>query len=357
MRALVYAGRGRRTWTEVPDPAITDPRDAIIQVDTVTICGTDLHILAGDVPEVRPGRVLGHEAVGTVAEIGAAVTSLTPGDRVVASCISACGTCAYCRRGIYGQCRQGGGWTLGHLIDGVQAEFARLPFADLSTYKLPAHVPDEAAVLLADILPTSYEVGVLNGRVKPGDTVVVIGAGPVGLAAILTARLFSPTRIIAVDKAEPRLRAAKRLGADITVTPEDDPLEIVRSVTGGLGADVVIEAVGTPATFDLCTTLIRPAGRIANVGVHGAPVTLHLEQLWAKNVTITTGLVDTFSTPTLLQMLESRRLDIDGLVTHHFPLEEFEQAYDVFADPGRTGALKVVLGRRPAPPVVDETVA
>ena len=345
MKALVYGGPGQRSWTQTPDPTITDPRDAIIRVDTVTICGTDLHILGGDVPAVEPGRILGHEAVGTVEEVGAGVTGLAAGDRVLASCISACGTCRYCRTGRYGQCLGGGGWILGHRTDGVQAQYARIPFADLSTYRLPASVSDEAAVLLADILPTSYEVGVLNGAVRPGQTVVVVGAGPIGLAAILTARLYSPATIIAVDKATSRLDAAKRIGADITVKPDENAVGVVRAATDGLGADVVMEAVGTPATFELCTTLVRPGGRVANIGVHGGPATLHLEDLWIKDVTITTGLVDTYSTPDLLTMLTAHQLDVGQLATHRFALEEFERAYDVFADPASTGALKVILTR------------
>ncbi|MFC4059663.1 zinc-dependent alcohol dehydrogenase family protein [Planomonospora corallina] len=345
MKALVYGGPGERSWTEVPDPVIVDPGDAIIQVDTVTICGTDLHILGGDVPAVQPGRVLGHEAVGTVVDVGSGVSGLRQGDRVLASCVSACGTCRYCRGGGYGQCLNGGGWILGHLVDGVQAQYARLPFADLSTYKLSPQTSDEAAVMLADILPTSYEVGVLNGRVRPGDTVVIVGAGPIGLAAILTARLFSPSRIIAIDKAESRLEAAKQFGADITLTPDGDPLEVVRSVTDGLGADVVMEAVGVPATFELCTTLVRPGGHVANLGVHGKPVTLHLEDLWIKNVTITTGLVDTYSTPDLLTMLNAGQLDVSRMITHRFAFDDFMRAYDVFSDPMSTGALKVVLTR------------
>lgn len=345
MKALVYEGPGKRSWTEVPDPTIGDPRDVIIQVDTMTICGTDLHILAGDVPAVTPGRILGHEAVGTVVEAGPGVTGLAHGDRVLASCISACGTCRYCRVGSYGQCLNGGGWILGHRIDGVQAEYARIPFADLSTYRLPEGVGDEAAVLLADILPTSYEVGVLNGRVRPGDTVVVVGVGPIGLAALVTARLFSPSHLIAIDKADSRLEAAKQFGADITVRPEDDPGEVVRSVTDGLGADVVMEAVGTPATFELCTSLVRPGGHVANIGVHGAAATLHLEDLWIRNITITTGLVDTYSTPRLLDMVIAGQIDTAHLVTHRFPLGEIMTAYDVFSRPAETGALKVVLTR------------
>lgn len=345
MKGLVYGGPGQRSWTDVPDAHIEDARDAVIRVDAVTICGTDLHILGGDVPEVTSGRVLGHEAVGTVVEAGDGVANLAVGDRVLASCISACGVCRYCRGGSYGQCRNGGGWILGHLVDGVQAEYARIPFADLSTYQLPAQVSDEAAVLLADILPTSYEVGVLNGRVQPGDTVAVVGVGPIGLAAILGARLFSPAHIVAIDKAESRLQAAKQFGADITVTPEQDPLQVVRSLTDGLGADVVIEAVGTPQTFELCTTLVRPGGRVANIGVHGKPATLHLEDLWIRNVTITTGLVDTYSTPKLLDMLVAGQLDTSHMVTHRFPLGDIMEAYDVFSRPAQTGALKVVLSR------------
>jgi alcohol dehydrogenase len=345
MKGLVYGGAGQRDWTGIPDAHVRDPRDAVIRVDAVTICGTDLHILAGDVPAVTPGRVLGHEAVGTVVEVGPALTGLAVGDRVLASCISACGSCRFCREGSYGQCLSGGGWILGHTVDGVQAEYARIPFADLSAYRLPRQVSSEAAVMLADILPTAYEVGVLNGRVRPGDTVVVVGAGPIGLAAIITARLFSPAHIVAVDKAESRLQAAKMLGADVTLTPERVALGAIRALTGGLGADVVMEAVGTPETFELCTTLVRPGGTVANIGVHGKPATLHLEDLWIRNLTITTGLVDTCSTPRLLDMLAAGQIDVTPLVTHRFPLEEIEQAYDVFARPAQTGALKVLLTR------------
>ncbi|WP_422771261.1 zinc-dependent alcohol dehydrogenase family protein [Plantactinospora sp. WMMC1484] len=343
MKALVYGGPGQKSWKDVPEPTITDPGDAIIKVETATICGTDLHILAGDVPAVEPGRVLGHEAVGTVVDVGSGVSGLREGDRVLASCISACGVCRYCRSGSYGQCLGGGGWILGHRVDGVQAEYVRLPFADLSTYKLPANVTDEAAVMLADILPTSYEVGVLNGRVRPGDTVVVVGVGPIGLAAVLTARLYSPAHIVAVDRAASRLQAAKQFGADIAVSADEDPLEVVQAVTGGLGADVVLEAVGTPQSFETCTTLVRPGGRVANIGVHGKPATLHLEDLWIKNVTITTGLVDTYSTPDLLTMLAAGQLDVGQIITHRFPLGDIMAAYDVFARPAETGALKVVL--------------
>ncbi|WP_329138885.1 zinc-dependent alcohol dehydrogenase family protein [Streptomyces sp. NBC_01476] len=357
MKALVFDGPGRSAWQDAPDPGIKDPADAIIRVEAVTICGTDLHILKGDVPEVRPGTILGHEAVGEVIETGSEVHDFQPGDRVLVSCISACGRCRFCREGAYGQCRGGGGWILGHTIDGTQAEYVRVPFADLSLHALPASVNAKDAVLLADIFPTAYEVGVLNGEVRPGDTVAVVGAGPVGLAAIATAKLYSPERIIAVDLSPTRLDAAKELGADAVATVEESA-QLVADLTGGLGADVTIEAVGVPESFELCTRMVRPGGHLANVGVHGAPVTLHLEDLWAKNVTIRTGLVDTSSTPTLLRMLIDGRLPASSLVTHTFELDRMDEAYDIFARAADTGALKVVLGE-PAHDTVsvrDETI-
>ncbi|MEE1758736.1 zinc-dependent alcohol dehydrogenase family protein [Streptomyces sp. SP18BB07] len=344
MKGLVFHGPGQSSWQEVPDPGIKDPTDAIVRVDTVTICGTDLHILKGDVPEVRPGTVLGHEAVGEVVEIGGDVRTVRPGDRVLVSCITACGRCRFCREGAYGQCLGGGGWILGHLVDGTQAEYVRVPYADLSVHPLPSTLDAEDAVLLADIFPTSYEVGVVNGCVRPGDTVAVVGAGPIGLAAIATARLFSPERIVAVDLAPARLEAARQLGADAVADAREDPAQLVADLTDGLGADVVIEAVGVPESFELCTRMVRPGGHVANVGVHGKPVTLHLEDLWIKNVTITTGLVDTRSTPTLLRMAAVGRLPTSSLVTHTFALDDMEEAYDVFARAADTGALKVVLG-------------
>ena len=346
MRAVVYKGPGDKAWEEVPDPAIVDATDAIVRVDTVTICGTDLHILKGDVPTVTSGRILGHEAVGTVEEVGAAVSSVKPGDRVLVSCISACGRCRYCRLSQYGQCIGGGGWILGHLIDGTQAEKVRVPFADTSTYLLPNGVTDESALMLSDILPTGYEVGVLNGHVQPGDVVAIVGAGPIGLAAIVGAQLFSPATIVAIDLADSRLDAAKQFGAHVMVNNgRDDAVAIVKELTDGLGADVAIEAVGVPDTFELCTRLIRPGGRVANVGVHGKPATLHLEELWIRDVTVTTGLVDTYSTPTLLKLVASQQLDAGRFITHHFGLDQFMEAYDVFSEAADTGALKVIISR------------
>ncbi len=344
MKALVYHGPGKKAWEEKPMPTILDDTDAIVHVDSVTICGTDLHILKGDVPEVTDGRILGHEAVGTVTEVGSGVKNLSVGDKVLVSCITACGSCSYCREGRYGQCLGGGGWILGHLIDGTQAEYVRVPFADTSTYAVPPGVSDEQVLMLADILPTGYEVGVLNGTVKPGDVVAVVGAGPIGLSAIMGSRLYSPSHVIAIDLADSRLEAAKQFGADILVNnTREDALRVVQELTGGLGADVAIEAVGTPATFELTTSLVKPGGHVANIGVHGESATLHLETLWIRNVTITTGLVDTFSTPTLLRLVSGDQIDAAKFVTHHFRLDEFEAAYDVFGNAAETGALKVVL--------------
>ncbi|MCL2782159.1 MAG: zinc-binding dehydrogenase, partial [Actinomycetia bacterium] len=296
-------------------------------------------------PETGPGSILGHEAVGTVVEVGAAVRTISVGQRVLVSCVSACGRCRYCRVGSYGQCLGGGGWILGHLINGTQAEYVRAPFAETSLYPLAESVTDEAALMLADIVPTSYEVGVLNGQVRPADTVVVVGAGPVGLAAIKTARMFSPSNIVAIDLAETRQKAALEFGATLAISPNDDPLGKVRELTDGLGADVTIEAVGIPATFEMCTDLVRAGGHVANVGVHGAPATLHLETLWIKNVTITTGLVDTYSTPTLLTMLTAGQLSTSEFVTHRFTIDQMLEAYDIFERAGETGALKVCLTR------------
>jgi alcohol dehydrogenase len=346
MHALVYHGLGQKAWEEVPDPEIIDEGDAIVRVDATTICGTDLRILAGDVPEVRAGRILGHEAVGTVDEVGDGVRRLSPGDRVLVSCISACGACRYCREGRYGQCLDEGGWVLGHRIDGTQAEYVRVPYADTSTFRLPGGVSDEAMLMLADVLPTGYEVGVLAGGVRPGALVAVVGAGPVGLAAISGARLFSPAHIVAIDLSDARLEAARHFGADVTINDSrEDPMTVIKDLTGRLGADVAIEAVGVPATFEMAVKLARPGGRIANIGVHGKPATLHLEEQWIRDITITTGLVDASSTPTLMRLVTSGQLDASRFITHRFGLDEFDKAYEVFGEAAGSGALKVVLTR------------
>ncbi len=344
MKALVYHGPGQRRWEEVPDPGILDPTDAVVRVDAVTICGTDLHILKGDVPAVTAGTILGHEAVGTVTQIGSGVRRIAVGDRVLVSCVSSCGSCRYCRVRSYGQCLGGGGWILGHLVDGTQAEQVRVPFADNSLYAIPDGVTDEQMIVLADILPTAYEVGVLNGSVRPADVVAIVGAGPIGLAAIMTTRLLSPSRIVSIDLADARLDAAVKFGADVAVNPaSQDPRAVIDELTAGLGADVAMEAVGLPQTFEQAVALVRPGGHVANLGVHGAPATLHLEDIWIKNLTITTGLVDTHSTPTLIELVASGKLDATSMITHRLGLDEFEHAYEVFERAGDTGALKVLL--------------
>jgi len=355
MKALIFHGPGQRSWDTVPDPAIKAETDAIVRIDSATICGTDLHILKGDVPEVDPGTILGHEAVGTIVETGAAVTTLDEGDRVLVSCITSCGRCRFCREGHYGLCVGGGGWILGHLINGVQAEYARIPFAETSVHKLPPEIPTERALFLADILPTSYEVGVLNGGVKPGDTVAIVGAGPIGLAAVMTAKLYTPGRIVVLDVADARLEHALAFGADLVVNNgATDPVAEIMELTNGLGVDVAIEAVGIPETFELCAEIVRPGGHVANVGVHGAPATLHLEKLWIKDVTITTGLVDTSTTPRLLELIANGRLDPTPFATHRFELADTEAAYETFADAASTNALKVVLSAQSTAPPARE---
>jgi alcohol dehydrogenase len=344
MKALVYHGPGEKAWEAVPDPAIRDNTDAIVRVEATTICGTDLHILKGDVPEVASGRILGHEAIGTVQEVGPGVTSVKAGDRVLVSCISACARCQFCRDGHPGQCTGGGGWIFGYMIDGTQAEYVRVPFADTSTYQVPIGATDEEILMLADILPTGYEVGVLNGKVGPGDTVAVVGAGPIGLAAITGSRLYTPGHVIAIDLADARLKAALEFGADLTVNNgREDAVAFVQDVTGGRGADVAIEAVGVPASFELCTSLVRPGGHIANIGVHGKPATLHLESLWIRDITLTTGLVDATSTAMLLRLIESHQIDAARFVTHKFALDDIVTAYDVFGRAADTGAIKVIM--------------
>ena len=345
MKALVYGGPGERSWDTVDDPRLVEPTDVIVKVDTTTICGTDLHILKGDVPTVAEGRILGHEAVGTIVETGAAVSGLKEGDRVLVPAISSCGRCRACKQGMAAHCEALGGigWIFGHLIDGVQADLARVPFAETSLHPVPEGVSDDQVIFLADILPTGFEIGVQYGAVKPGDAVAVVGAGPVGLAAMMTAVIAGAGRIIAVDREPSRLAHAESFGATQTVLSGDGAEQAILDATDGQGVDVAIEAVGIPATFDLCTRIVRAGGRVANIGVHGAPTTLHLEELWIKNITITTGLVSGSTIPTLLQLVRDGRIEPEKLGTHHFALGDIEQAYDVFAAAGENDALKVVL--------------
>jgi alcohol dehydrogenase len=343
MKALVYHGPNQKNWEERPKPVIKLPTDAIVRITITTICGTDLHILKGDVPEVTDGRILGHEGVGVIEETGDGVTNFKKGDHVLISCITSCGKCEYCRRGMYSHC-ENGGWILGHLIDGTQAEYARIPYADTSLYRIPEGSEEEALVMLSDILPTGYECGVLNGQIKPGDTVCIVGAGPVGLAALITAQFYTPAEIIMIDPDDNRLAVSKKMGATQTINNSREmAVERVKSLTGDKGVDVVIEAVGIPATFELCQYLVAAGGRIANIGVHGKTVDLHLETLWGKNITITTRLVDTVSTTMLMKTVQAGKLNAKQLITHRFKLFEIMKAYDVFQNAAIEETLKVIM--------------
>ncbi|SFC26137.1 alcohol dehydrogenase [Polaromonas sp. OV174] len=343
MRALVYNGPGHKNLEERPKPAIQSPSDAIVKITRTTICGTDLHILKGDVPTCQPGTILGHEGVGVIEAVGPGVVSFKPGDRVLISCITACGRCPACRKSMYSHCTTGG-WLLGHRIDGTQAEFVRIPYADTSLYPIPQGADEEALVMLSDILPTGFECGVLNGKIEPGSSVAIVGAGPIGLAALLTAQFYAPAEIIMIDLDDNRLAVGKRFGATATVNSADGTAaQQVMKLTGGRGVDTAIEAVGIPTTFKLCQDIVAAGGTVANVGVHGVKVDLHLERLWSHNVTITTGLVDTFSIPMLLKTVQSKRIDASQLITHHFKLGAILQAYDTFGQAADTKALKVII--------------
>lgn len=343
MKALVYQGPGKKVLRDCPKPKIDAPTDAIVALSKTTICGTDLHILKGDVATCQPGRILGHEGVGVIDAIGPGVTAFKPGDHVLISCITACGRCVACRKGMYSHCASGG-WILGNQIDGTQAEFVRIPHADTSLYRIPAGADEEALVMLSDILPTGFECGVLNGRVAPGSTVAIVGSGPIGLAALLTAQFYAPAELIMIDLDDNRLEVAKSFGATAVVNSSSGKAaEEVKRLTEGRGVDTAIEAVGIPATFNLCEDLVAAGGTIANIGVHGSKVDLHLEKLWSHNVTITTRLVDTVSTPMLLKTVQSKRIDPKLLITHRFKLDQVIEAYDTFGRAAATKALKVML--------------
>ena len=343
MKALVYHGPGSKSLDEMPKPKVQQSTDAVVRIVKTTICGTDLHILKGDVPTCTPGRILGHEGVGVVDSVGDGVTAFRTGDRVLISCISTCSKCDYCRRGMYSHCVNGG-WILGNRIDGTQAEFVRTPFADTSLYHIPSGVDEEALVMLSDILPTGFECGVLNGKVQPGSTVAIIGAGPIGLAALLTAQFYSPAQIIMIDLDENRLEMSTRFGATATLNNRDgSAADKILQMTGGLGVDTAIEAVGVPASFITCEDIVAPGGTIANIGVHGVKADLHLEKLWDRNIAITTRLVDTVTTPMLLKTIESRKVDPRRLITHRFKLDKIMDAYETFGHAAETHALKVII--------------
>jgi alcohol dehydrogenase len=343
MKAFVYRGPGKKALEDRPKPEITAPTDAIVKIVMTTICGTDLHILKGDVPTCQPGRILGHEGVGIVDKVGLAVTVFKPGDRVLISCVSACGKCVYCRKQMYSHCTTGG-WILGNSIDGTQAEFVRTPHADTSLYPIPEGADEEALVMLSDILPTGFECGVLNGKVQPGSIVAIVGAGPVGLAALLTSQFFSPAEIIMIDLDDNRLAMAKRFGATTGINSADGKaVETVMKMTGKRGVDTAIEAVGIPSTFEMCEQIVAPGGTIANIGVHGTQVALHLERLWDRNISITTRLVDTATIPMLFKTVGSHKIDPKLLITHHFKLDKILDAYETFENAAKTKALKVII--------------
>jgi alcohol dehydrogenase len=343
MKALVYSGPGKRSWEEKPKPEVQASADAIVRITKTTICGTDLHILKGDVASVKGDRILGHEGVGVVEEVGSAVSGFKARDRVLISCITSCGRCEACKKGMYSHCKTGG-WILGNTIDGTQAEYVRIPYADNSLYAVPKGVDEDALVMLSDILPTGFECGVLNGTVKPGDKVAIVGAGPVGLAALLTAQFYSPAELIVIDLDENRLAVAKTFGATATVNSGDGKaVEKVMALTGNKGVDVAIEAVGIPGTFDICQDIVAAGGHIANVGVHGKAVSLKMEKLWSHNITLTTRLVDTVTTPMLLRNVVAGKLQAKKLITHQFRLDELMKAYDTFGNAAKEKALKVLL--------------
>jgi len=351
MKALVYGGPGEKAWEEVPAPQLRHPTDAIVRIDTTTICGTDLHILKGDVSAVTPGRVLGHEGVGVITEVGPAVRSFKVGDNVLVSCIKSCGCCSFCKQGLYSHClgeegAPGIGWIFGHLIDGTQAELVRVPYADTSLHNIPPGVTNRQAVMLSDILPTGFEIGVLYGKTKPGDVVAVVGAGPIGLSVMMTAGLCGAARIVAIDLDRNRLEQARKFGATHAIDAADpDWRKKVLALTDRLGVDVAVEAVGIPSTFEMTTEIVRPGGHVANIGVHGKPVSLRLQDLWIQNITISTGLVNTNTTPMLLRLVAEGRLDVEKFASHHFKLDDMLQAYDTFARAAETKALKVVIER------------
>lgn len=343
MKALVYLGPGKKILDERPIPTIQSPTDAIIKMTKTTICGTDLHILKGDVPTCQPGRILGHEGIGIIDKIGEGITEFQPGDHVLISCITADGKCEYCKRGMYSQCTKGG-WILGNVIDGTQAEYVRIPFADTSLHKIPKDMDEDAVVMLSDILPTGFECGVLNGKIQPGNTVAIVGSGPIGLAALLTAQFYSPSQIIMIDVDDHRLEIAMRLGATATVNSRNGKgVEKIMQLTNGRGVDTAMEAVGIPETFLLCEEIIAPGGVIANIGVHGKKVDLHLERLWSRNISITTRLVDTITTPMLLKIVEAKKIHPNVLISHHFNFANILEAYETFSQAAKNKTLKVII--------------
>ncbi len=352
MKALVYHGDHDIRFEDVPKPVITRPTDVIVKITKTTICGTDLGIYKGKNPEIdvkfkeegKNGRILGHEGVGIVEEVGESVNNFKKGDKVLISCVTPCGTCDYCRTQLYSHCRDAeGGWKLGYMIDGTQAEYVRVPFGDNSLYKYPDTISDEVAVMLSDALPTGHEIGVQYGNVKPGDAVAIVGAGPVGMGALLTAQFYSPAILIAIDLDENRLKMAKEMGATHTLKPSENIVEDIKKIVGGDGVDVAIEAVGIPPTWDVCQKIVKPGGNIANAGVHGKKVDFDIHKLWIANLTITTGLVNTNTTPMLMKAVSTNKLPVDKLITHRFKFDDMMKAYDTFLNASETNAMKLII--------------
>jgi alcohol dehydrogenase len=342
MKALVYEGPGKMKFKDVPKPVIQLSTDALVKLLKTTICGTDLGILKGKTPSVKPGTTLGHEGIGVIEEVGTSIRNFKKGDRVIISCITSDGTCEYCKKQMYSHC-QDGGWILGNTINGTQAEFVRIPHADNSLYHIPFGYDEEQMVMLSDILPTGHEIGVINGNVKPGDTIAIVGAGPVGMSALLTSLFYSPSKIYMIDLDDNRLQLAKVSGAtEILNFAQVDVVKKIMSETKD-GVDVAIEAVGVSDTFDLCQNIIRPGGHIAIVGVHGHSVDFQLQKLWMRNITLTTGLVNTNTTNMLLKTIRAGRLEPSTLITHHFKLDQIIDAYAVFGNAAKEKAMKVIL--------------
>jgi len=354
MKAMVYYGKNDVRFEERPKPEIISSTDAIIRMTKTTICGTDLGILKGKNPEIEAtsiakngsfnGRILGHEGVGIIEEVGSGVKNFKKGDKVIISCVSRCGTCENCQKQLYSHCRNGGGWIMGYMIDGTQAEFVRAPFADNSLYLLPDNLDDNSGVLLSDALPTAHEIGVQNGKIKPGDTVAIVGAGPVGMGCLMTALLYSPSQIIMIDMDDNRLNMAKEMGATSTVnSATEDAVTRVLELTAQRGVDCAIEAVGMEATWNICQNIVKEGGNLANVGVHGNPVKFSIEKLWIKNLTITTGLVNANTTGMLIKTCCSGKIPTEKLITHKFNFKDINKAYDVFKHAAEKKAMKLVI--------------
>ncbi len=343
MKALVFIGTNQKEWKEQPRPTIVKSTDVIVRMHKTTICGTDLHILHGNVETVTPGRILGHEGIGFVSEIGKDVQRFQVGDKVLISCITSCGHCENCKIDFYGHCKDGG-WQLGNTIDGCQAEYVRIPHGDFSLYHVPEDAEEDGFVMLSDVLPTGLEVGVLEGKVRAGCSVAVVGVGPIGLSSIISATAFSPSKIMAIDMDPNRLQVACELGATHSINNSDgSAVDQIMQLTHGKGVDVAIEAIGTPIGWDICENIVAAGGNIAILGVHGKSVTLHLERMWKRNFTLTAGLVHTSSIPTLMDRVMSGAINPKLLINQAFKLSEMERAYEVFGNASKYKALKVLI--------------